>query len=67
MISRRSDVERVLLAAGDEAGRTTISARLGDELILAARDTVAAYHDIEAARLRLGDAIMRLERLVGRP
>lgn len=56
-------------AMAASAATETIGRRLGDDLIAASREAVAAYYaPFSSARaVRLRDAIVKLERLVGRP
>lgn len=64
-------IERAMLSEAviRSSAQESIGRRLGDELIAAARATVAAWYTDEliARERRLAVAVSRLERLVGRP
>lgn len=45
----------------------SIERRLGDELITAGRDVVAAWHERRNSEHRLAKAVEALEALVGKP
>jgi hypothetical protein len=59
------DMIRSALAQATVHG--SISRKLGDELIDAGREVVAAWHARQNSQERLFRAINKLERLVGRP
>lgn len=60
-------LERVMLqeAVMNSAAQESIGRRLGDELIAASREAVAAWHEGRVKRMLA--AIEQLEQLVGRP
>lgn len=68
-VSRRMERDEVRTAIARSSSTETIGRRLGDDLIAAGREVVAAYYaPFSSGRAaRLCNAIVKLERLVGRP
>jgi ribosomal protein S7 len=65
----RSQIERdeMRMALARASATESISRKLGDELIDAARETVAAWHERRNTEDRMTRAIERLTELVGKP
>jgi ribosomal protein S7 len=59
------DMVRTAIAQATVHG--SISRRLGDELIDAGREVIAAWHARRNSENRMAQAIAKLEQLVGRP
>ena len=66
---RRHEIETAEIreAIAGAAVTGTISRKLGDELIDASREVVAAWHERNNSITRMSRAVAKLERLVGRP
>jgi hypothetical protein len=71
MIARRRNPEHALLAeaATTWAATESIDRKLGEELIAASREVVRCWYRTQRSELNrpLGEAIRRLQMLVGRP
>jgi ribosomal protein S7 len=66
-VSRGMERGLIREAMTASAATETIGRRLGDELITASREAIAAWHERRNSENRMAQAIAELERLVGRP
>jgi len=64
---RLMETAEIREAIAASAVKGTISRRLGDELIDASREVVAAWYERSNSVTRMRRAVANLERLVGRP
>jgi hypothetical protein len=64
-VDQARQIERGLIR--EAIATRTIERRLGDELIAAGRDVVAAWHERRNSEDRLAKAVAHLEKLVGKP
>lgn len=60
----RAEIREAITAS---AVQTSIDRMLGDELIAASREVVAAWHERRNSEERMAEAIAKLEELVGTP
>jgi ribosomal protein S7 len=66
--ARRAMERDEVRAAITRSGATeSIGRKLGDELITASREAIAAWHERRNSEHRMAKAIARLEELVGKP
>jgi uncharacterized protein (DUF2336 family) len=66
-VRRQRERDEVRTALAQSHATETIGRKLGDELITASREAIAAWHERNNSEARMGKAIERLEELVGKP
>lgn len=66
-VSRGMERGLIREAMTASAATETIGRRLGDELIAASREAIAAWHERRNSEDRMAQAISKLEELVGKP
>jgi ribosomal protein S7 len=66
-MSRARERGEIREALASSAATETIGRRLGDELITASREAIAAWHERRNSEHRMAQAISKLEELVGKP
>ena len=67
VVGRQRERAEIREALAMSTARASIDRMLGDELIAASREVVAAWHERSNGIRRLQEAIDGLEQLVGRP
>jgi uncharacterized protein (DUF2336 family) len=66
-IRRQRERDEVRTALAQSHATESIGRKLGDELITASREAIAAWHERRNSEYRIAKAIARLEELVGKP